>query len=88
MIQEALTNTLKHARATQLDGAGRATGRRRSRSRSWTTAAVGAAPAGGGHGLIGMRERVRLHGGHLRAGPRPGGGFAVHATFPLNGLPA
>jgi signal transduction histidine kinase len=38
-----------------------------------------------GHGLIGMRERTALHGGHLRAGPRPGGGFAVHATFPLNG---
>jgi len=35
-----------------------------------------------------MRERVRLHGGHLRAGPRPGGGFAVHASFPLNGRPA
>ena len=39
----------------------------------------------GGHGLIGMRERVRLHGGHLRAGRTPAGGFAVHATFPLNG---
>jgi signal transduction histidine kinase len=37
-----------------------------------------------GHGLIGMRERATLHGGHLRAGPRPEGGFAVHATFPLN----
>ena len=49
--------------------------------------AAAPAPAGGGHGLIGMRERVRLHGGHLRAGPRPGGGFAVHATFPLNGRP-
>ena len=39
----------------------------------------------GGHGLIGMRERVGLHGGHLRAGLAPQGGFAVHATFPLNG---
>jgi signal transduction histidine kinase len=34
--------------------------------------------------LIGMRERAALHGGHLRAGPRAGGGFAVHASFPLN----
>ena len=34
---------------------------------------------------MGMRERVGLHGGHLRAGRRPEGGFAVHATFPLNG---
>ena len=39
----------------------------------------------GGHGLMGMRERVGLHGGHLRVGRRPEGGFAVHATFPLNG---
>lgn len=39
----------------------------------------------GGHGLMGMRERVSLHGGHLRAGRTPLGGFAVHASFPLNG---
>jgi signal transduction histidine kinase len=32
-----------------------------------------------------MRERVALHGGHLRAGPRQEGGFAVHASFPVNG---
>ena len=32
-----------------------------------------------------MRERAALHGGHLRAGPRPEGGFGVLATFPLNG---
>ncbi len=39
----------------------------------------------GGHGLMGMRERVGLHGGHLRAGLTPQGGFVVHATFPLDG---
>jgi signal transduction histidine kinase len=38
---------------------------------------------GSGHGLIGMRERVTLHGGQFRAGPLPGGGFAVIATMPL-----
>jgi signal transduction histidine kinase len=37
---------------------------------------------GGGHGLVGMRERVDLHHGELRAGPREGGGFEVHAVIP------
>jgi signal transduction histidine kinase len=38
----------------------------------------------GGHGLVGMRERVALLDGHLRAGPRPGGGFEVHAMIPVS----
>jgi signal transduction histidine kinase len=43
-----------------------------------------AATAGGtGHGLVGMRERVDVHGGTLVTGPLPGGGFAVRATIPL-----
>jgi signal transduction histidine kinase len=44
----------------------------------------GEAGGGTGHGLIGMRERAALHGGHLCADPRAGGGFAVHAVFPLS----
>jgi signal transduction histidine kinase len=42
-----------------------------------------AAAASGGHGLVGMRERVRLHGGELRAGPAADGGFEVAAVLPL-----
>jgi signal transduction histidine kinase len=52
----------------------------------WTTAGWDGAtrdPGGSGHGLVGMRERVSLFGGELRAGPGPDGGFAVTARFPL-----
>jgi signal transduction histidine kinase len=41
----------------------------------------------GGRGILGMRERAALLGGELSAGPRPGGGFQVHARLPLQGEP-
>jgi len=41
-----------------------------------------------GHGLAGMRERVALLGGQLRAGPEPDGGFAVRAILPMDAAAA
>lgn len=82
IIQEALTNALKHARASRAEV-------RVDRHGDLLSVAVlddGASrPDGdeGGHGLIGMRERVALFGGELRTGPQAGGGFAVRATLPL-----
>jgi signal transduction histidine kinase len=86
IVQEALTNTLKHAGAAPtevhlrwgedeleleiLDRGGQVGTDSRNGS-------------GGGHGLVGMAERVRLYGGELEAGPRPAGGFRVRARLPL-----
>ncbi|MGV4985065.1 sensor histidine kinase [Streptomyces sp. NRAIS4] len=85
IVQEALTNVQKHAgseakaevsvvrvgtdiEVTVLDNGAGADGR---------------SGAGGGHGLLGMRERVTALGGTLTTGPRYGGGFRVHAILPL-----
>jgi signal transduction histidine kinase len=82
VIQEALTNALKH-------GGGSATVTldydEHDLRLAVTDAGSGAASAvqGSGQGLRGMRERVRVCGGELHAGPRPGGGFEVRAHLPL-----
>ncbi|MEV6913168.1 histidine kinase [Amycolatopsis sp. NPDC051071] len=89
VVQESLTNVVKHA-------PGAAVTVRVVRSADRTDVAVvnAAPPAGplpgrssGRRGLIGLRERVRLVGGTLRAGPR-GGGFEVHAILPHDAAPS
>ncbi|MBM0238903.1 sensor histidine kinase [Micromonospora sp. ATA32] len=83
IVQEALTNALKHA--------GTATAQVRiaygGTALTVEVADTGRGPGPGpdriGHGLVGMRERVGLYGGTLRIGPRPGGGFRVYATIPV-----
>jgi signal transduction histidine kinase len=85
VLQEGLTNAMRHADGTQTDVTVR-----------WADdalellvadrghgASAAAAAGGGGHGLIGMRERVRLYGGELWTGPRTGGGFEIRARIPL-----
>ena len=100
IVQEALTNVLRHARAATAtvrlshrpdgllvrvedDGVG---DRRAASGRPG--GAGGLAPvAGTGYGLRGMAERACVLGGHLRAGDRPQGGFAVEAWLPTGGGP-
>jgi signal transduction histidine kinase len=86
VVQEALTNTLKHARASQAEVSLRF--RPDGIDVDVRDDGVGAGNGdgdGGGNGLIGMRERVAVYGGSFAAGPDPGGGFAVSARFPLEG---
>ena len=87
IVQEALTNVVKHAgsaRAQVVVGYGDQDIRVEviDDGRAAVTW-VSDGRAGTGHGLIGMRERVQAFGGDLEVGPRPGGGFRVAARLPL-----
>jgi signal transduction histidine kinase len=96
IVQEALTNVLKHA------GPGARTEVRLGTDRRGVVIEIlddgrGATALPGpdlddaraqGHGIVGMRERARLLGGTLDARPRPGGGFSVVAHLPTGGEPA
>ena len=84
IVQEALTNTVRHARATHAEVTVRyGVDAVEVDIRDDGRATPGSAANGGGHGLAGMRERVSLLGGTLEAGPLPGGGYRVHARLPL-----
>jgi signal transduction histidine kinase len=87
IVQEALTNTLKHA------GCDARAAVRITREPDAITIQVADDGAGRppgnpsgtetGHGLIGIRERAAVFGGEVRAGARPEGGFSIHARLPL-----
>ena len=83
IVQEALTNALRHAGGASA----RVVLRYEPDAVELEIADDGPGPAedleaSGGHGLIGMRERIQLFGGELEAGPRPDGGFLVRARLP------
>jgi signal transduction histidine kinase len=81
IVQEALTNVLKHggdARATVLVAYGH-----RTLEIEIVDDGRGGTPDGSGHGIVGLRERVALFGGSLEAAGREDGGFAVRARLPL-----
>jgi signal transduction histidine kinase len=82
IVQEALTNVIKHASAPARCTV-RITAERGELHLAVTDDGIPRRPIGEpGHGLIGMRERAALHHGTLVAGRQPGGGFAVHARLP------
>jgi signal transduction histidine kinase len=82
IVQEALTNTLRHAGPAHAWVAVRYAGE----DVEIEVANDGSSESrDGGHGLVGMRERVALCGGELTSGPRPGGGFRIAARLPVAG---
>jgi signal transduction histidine kinase len=84
IVQEAVTNTLKHAHARQAEVDLHYDGRDlrvevRDDGRGPSTS------GGPGHGLVGIGERVKIFGGEMSAGGPPGGGFVLRARLPLDG---
>jgi signal transduction histidine kinase len=85
IVQEALTNTLKHASAHRAWVDIRYTPSAVQVSVRDDGSGESVTNGGGGRGLVGMRERVDLFGGELEAGPSVGGGFRVSARLPIGG---
>jgi signal transduction histidine kinase len=83
LVQEGLTNAIKHARAKHAQ----VLVRYDDGQVELTVSDDGTGDGGGekgGHGLVGMRERVAVYGGQLEAGPLPEGGFALKARLPIS----
>jgi signal transduction histidine kinase len=84
VVQEALTNTVKHAAgATATVTLGYEEEHLRVEVRDNGGRPNGATVTGNGRGLVGLRERLAIYGGTLEAGPRPSGGYRVRAVLPL-----
>ena len=81
VVQEGLTNTLKHARAARVEATVRCTAGELFVEVADDGAADERGP-GSRRGLVGVAERVAVFGGTLSAGPRPEGGWSLRATFP------
>ncbi|MER6036332.1 sensor histidine kinase [Streptomyces sp. NPDC001835] len=89
IVQEALSNALRHAPGStvRVEVAHGPDGLRLTVANSRPRRPVPPSP-GAGHGLLGMRERAAMLGGHVTAGPAPDGGFAVAAFLPRDGAPS
>jgi len=85
IVQEALTNTLKHASASRAEVTVRyGPGEIEIEVRDDGRGPAGDEP-GHGHGLVGIRERVKVFGGEMSTGRSPSGGYVLHARLPWDG---
>ena len=83
LVQEGLTNAIKHARAQRAEVLVRYADGEVEVTVSDDGLGGGDGDSGG-HGLVGMRERISVYGGELEAGPRPEGGYQLHARLPAS----
>ncbi len=83
IVQEALTNVLKHAGPSARTEVRLSTDKRGVAIKVLDNGHGATILPGSGHGIVGMRKRATLLGGSLNAGPRPGGGFRVVAHLPI-----